>query len=189
VGLGDKRNVYGRALSRGMMQRVVLAKTLLHDPTLLLLDEPASGMDPIARRDMRLILRDLAARGATIVLSSHILSELADTCTSVGFMHCGKLLRHGPVESVLSSIHAESVRIRMEVLGGVEPAVELLRARPGVAELQVENTNVTFAFQGNAQARSELLRHLVASGVQLASFTPEQLGIESVLMSLIEGEA
>jgi ABC-2 type transport system ATP-binding protein len=188
VGLGDKRNVYGRALSRGMMQRVVLAKTLLHDPKLLLLDEPASGMDPIARRDMRLILRDLAARGATIVISSHILSELADTCTSVGFMHGGKLLQHGPVGTVLSSIQAENVRISIDVLAGVEPAVELLRAQPGVANVQVDNSKVVFAFQGNAQARAELLRHLVASGVQLASFTPEQLGIESVLMSLIEGE-
>jgi ABC-2 type transport system ATP-binding protein len=187
VGLGDKRNVYGRALSRGMMQRVVLAKTLLHDPKLLLLDEPASGMDPIARRDMRVILRNLAAGGATIVISSHILSELADTCTSVGFMHGGKLLRQGPIEAVLSSIEAESVRIRIDLLDGVEAAAELLRGRAGVGEVQVEGMKIVFAFQGNAPARAELLRHLVANGVALASFTPEQFGIESVLMSLIEG--
>jgi ABC-2 type transport system ATP-binding protein len=189
VGLGDKRNVYGRALSRGMIQRVVLAKTLLHDPKLLLLDEPASGMDPIARRDMRLILRDLAAGGATIVISSHILSELGDTCTSVGFMHTGKLLRHGPIESVLSSIQSESVRIRIEVLDGAEAAQAYLRARDGVDALQVEGTKLALTFRGNAQARAGLLRDLVAAGVAVASFTPEQLGIESVLMSLIEGDA
>jgi ABC-2 type transport system ATP-binding protein len=189
VGLGDKRNVYGRALSRGMMQRVVLAKTLLHEPKLLLLDEPASGMDPIARRDMRLVLRELADGGATIVISSHILSELADTCTSVGFMHGGKLLRHGPIEAVLSSIEAENVRIRIDLLDGAEGAAELLRSQPGVGELQIEGMKIVFAFQGNAQARAELLRHLVANGVGLSSFTPEQFGIESVLMSLIEGGA
>lgn len=189
VGLGDKRNVYGKALSRGMMQRVVLAKTLLHDPKLLLLDEPASGMDPIARRDMRLILRELAARGATIVISSHILSELADTCTSVGFMHGGKLLRHGPIETVLSSIEAENVRIRIDVLEGAEAAAELLRTRAGVGAVQIEGSKIVFAFEGSAQARSDLLRHLVANGVTLTSFTPEQFGIESVLMSLIEGSA
>ncbi len=186
VGLGDKRNVYGRALSRGMMQRVVLAKTLLHDPKLLLLDEPASGMDPIARRDMRLILRALAADGAAIVISSHILSELGDTCTSVGFMHGGKLLRHGPIEAVLSSIEAETVRIRVYVLNGVEAAAELLRTRAAVDAIQVEGAKIVFRFRGSAEKRSELLRDLVQHGVALTSFTPEQFGIESVLMSLIE---
>jgi ABC-2 type transport system ATP-binding protein len=188
VGLGDKRNVYGRALSRGMMQRVVLAKTLLHDPRLLLLDEPASGMDPLARREMRIILQALAAGGATILISSHILSELADTCTSVGFMHEGKLLRHGPIEAVLSSIEAENVRIRIDLLDGVEAAAELLRTLPAVDAIDVEGTRIVIGFRGNAQARSELLRDLVAHGVALTSFTPEQFGIESVLMSLIEGD-
>ena len=186
VGLSDKRNVYGRALSRGMMQRVVLAKTLLHTPRLLLLDEPASGMDPIARREMRLILRALAAGGATIVISSHILSEVGDTCTSVGFMHDGKLLRHGPIEAVLSSIEAESMRIRIDLLEGVEAAAEFLRTRAAVDAIQVEGTKIVFGFRGNEQARSELLRDLVAHGVALTTFAPEQFGIESVLMSLIE---
>src|SRR5690606_21977718 len=117
VRLTDKRNVYGRALSRGMMQRVVLAKTLLHDPKLLLLDEPASGMDPIARRDLRRILEELAEDGAAIVVSSHILSELSDMCTSVGIMHGGRLLEHGPIDRVMSAIEAESGQIRLEIEG------------------------------------------------------------------------
>lgn len=187
VGLSDARNVYGRALSRGMMQRVVLAKTLLHRPKLLLLDEPASGMDPIARRDLRAILRELAQDGATVVISSHILAELADTCTAVGFMHRGRLLRHGPVDAVLSSI-TEGARIRIEVLGGTEAAAEFLRAYKGVDGVAVDGARIAFGFRGGEHPRAELLRALVARGVVLASFTPEHSGIESVLMSLIEGE-
>jgi ABC-2 type transport system ATP-binding protein len=188
VGLADKRNVYGRALSRGMMQRVVLAKTLLHDPQVLLLDEPASGMDPIARRDMRRILRALAADGATVVISSHILTELADTCTSVGIMHLGKLVRHGSIEQVLSSLDAERVRIRIDVMEAIEAAVQFLGSRTDVDAIHIEGKKIVFAFHGNEQARSELLRELVAQGIVLSTFTPEQVGIESLLMSLIEGD-
>jgi ABC-2 type transport system ATP-binding protein len=188
VGLPDKRNVYGRALSRGMMQRVVLAKTLLHDPQLLLLDEPASGMDPIARRDMRRILQALAADGATVLISSHILGELSDTCTSVGIMHLGKLLRHGPMDTVLSSIDAERVDIRVEVVEGVEAAARLLGSRADVDAIRVDGSKIVFAFKGDRRARSELLRNLVVQGVALSAFTPERSGIESLLMSLIEGD-
>src|SRR5690606_40921026 len=149
----DKRNVYGRALSRGMMQRVVLAKTLLHDPKLLLLDEPASGMDPIARRDLWRILEDLAAGGAAILVSSHILSELSDMCTSVGIMHRGRLLRHGRIDDVMSAIEAESVRIRVEIASDVETVVGWLDGRPNVAEIRVDGTSVLFSFRGNGKDR------------------------------------
>jgi len=188
VGLGDKRNVYGRALSRGMMQRVVLAKTLLHDPQLLLLDEPASGMDPIARRDMRRVLQALAADGAAVVISSHILSELADTCTSVGIMHLGSLLRHGPMDTVLSSIDAERGHIRIEVVQDVEAAAGWLRRHTDVDAIRVDGSRIVFEFKGDRRARSELLRDLVGQGIELTAFTPERSGIESLLMSLIEGD-
>jgi ABC-2 type transport system ATP-binding protein len=121
------------------------------------------------------------------VISSHILSELADTCTSVGFVHGGKLLRHGPIETVLTSIEAETVRIRIDLINGVEAAADFLRTRTAVDTINVEGTKIVFGFRGNAQARSELLRDLVAHGVALTTFSPEQFGIESVLMSLIEG--
>ncbi|HEY5569620.1 MAG TPA: ABC transporter ATP-binding protein [Gammaproteobacteria bacterium] len=190
VGLGDKRNVYGRALSRGMTQRVVLAKTLLHEPRLLLLDEPASGMDPIARRDMRRILRALADDGATVVISSHILSELSDTCTSVGIMHLGRLLRHGPMASVLGSLDTERVRIRIDVTERIEAAAECLGGRADVDAIRIEGARIVFTFHGNEQARSALLRELIAHGIPLSAFTPEQAGIESVLLKLIgSGEA
>ena len=188
VKLGDKRNVYGRALSRGMTQRVVLAKTLLHEPRLLLLDEPASGMDPIARRDMRHILQELAADGAAIVISSHILSELSGMCTSVGIMHLGRLLRHGRMDSVLSSLHTERIEIEMEVLGDVDSALNLLTTRPGVDAVRAEGQTVLFKLSGEVEARFELLEGLIGQGVRMTSFTPGRSGIESLLMELIEDE-
>ena len=186
VKLIDKREVYGRALSRGMTQRVVLAKTLLHEPRVLLLDEPASGMDPIARRDMRRILEALAEAGATVVVSSHILSELADLCTSVGIMHLGRLLRYGPLSRVLASMGADRATIEIEALHAVESLVELLSQRTDVAEIRVDRTTVRFAFAGGGSARGELLKRIVESGIAIASFTPSRTGIESLLMELID---
>jgi ABC-2 type transport system ATP-binding protein len=186
VRLDDKRNVRGRALSRGMTQRVVLAKTLLHDPMLLLLDEPASGMDPIARRDLRLILQEAAARGATVVISSHILSELSDMCTSVGVMHLGNLLRHGPMETVLESLTVQQVEIRMEVAGGVDDAIELLSSRADIDAVRRDGAKLMFTFRGDKAAQSALLSGLVRQGVQVSAFTPNKSGIESLLMTLIE---
>lgn len=188
VRLADKRNVYGRALSRGMMQRVVLAKTLLHRPKLLLLDEPASGMDPIARRDLRLILEELAADGAAILVSSHILSELSDMCTSVGIMHRGRLLRHGRIDDVVSAIEAESARIRIEITHDVEAAVGWLGGHPNVADVRVDGASVVLEFRGNRYDRAELLRALVAEGFAVSAFTPERSSIESLLVSLIGEE-
>lgn len=186
VKLDDKRDLYGRELSRGMTQRVVLAKTLLHDPKLLLLDEPASGMDPIARRDLRHTLQDLAAAGAAVLVSSHILSELADMCTSVGIMHLGELLRYGSMESVIGSLEEQHVDVDMELLDAVETAAALLATQPGVETIRVEGTRVSFKFSGDRQARADLLRRVIAEGAAVSAFTPRKSGIETILMSLIE---
>lgn len=186
VDLADKRNVYGKGLSRGMTQRVVLAKTLLHEPRLLLLDEPASGMDPIARRDLRMILESLAADGATIIVSSHILSELSDMCTSVGIMHLGRLLRHGPLRSVVSSFEAASVRIELRVIGDPELTTARLSSRADTEQVAVTGNSVSFHFHGNESARAALLRELVGQDLQISAFVPRESGIESVLMDVIE---
>ena len=188
VKLSDKRDVMGKALSRGMTQRVVLAKTLLHDPKLLLLDEPASGMDPIARRDMRLILQDLASRGASIVVSSHILSELSDMCTSVGIMHKGRLLRSGSIADTLASIQAEEAIVRIELLEGWEPAKAWLSNHGSIDEIAIEGTRISFRFKGDKNDQSALLGMLIREEFRLVSFSPRETGIESVLMSLIESE-
>jgi ABC-2 type transport system ATP-binding protein len=185
VKLADKRNVYGRGLSRGMMQRVVLAKTLLHEPMLLLLDEPASGMDPLARRDLRLVLQELAAGGASVIVSSHILSELADMCTSVGIMHKGRLLKSGPIGSTLESIQLESALVQVEVIETIDPARNWLEAHAAVDTIEIEGLRISFRFNGDRQAQSELLAAMIRNELGLVSFSPKQSGIESLLMNLI----
>lgn len=189
VKLTDKRHAFGRELSRGMTQRVVLAKTLLHEPKLLLLDEPASGMDPIARRDMRLILQELAAGGASIIVSSHILSELADMCTSVGIMHEGKLLKHGSIKSTLESIQSEAVHVRVELIEAAgKTRLEWLETHELIDEIEVEGTRIQFRFRGDRNDQSQLLAAMIREEFDLVSFSPRETGIESLLMSLIDGE-
>lgn len=189
VNLADKRHVFGKSLSRGMTQRVVLAKTLLHRPRLLLLDEPASGMDPIARRDLRLVLEGLAEDGATIIVSSHILSELSDMCTSVGIMHNGKLLRHGPLRSVLRELSTERVRIQIDVAGDAGAAVVRLQARVDVDTIDIDENRISFSFTGDESDRSRLLKGLIEDGVAVSAFVPRDAGIESVLMDVIRSES
>ncbi len=186
VKLADKRKLFGRELSRGMTQRVVLAKTLLHEPKLLLLDEPASGMDPIARRDLRMILQELARDGAAVVISSHILSELSGMCTSVGIMHEGRLMNHGSMATVLSSLEVGRVEVEMEVLEGVEAAIELLEAREEVTDVKADGSRVAFTLTGDKGAQSALLAALVGAGAAVSAYTPARSDIESLLMKLVE---
>ncbi len=188
VKLGDKRNLMGKELSRGMTQRVVLAKTLLHEPKLLLLDEPASGMDPIARRDLRLVLQELAADGASVVVSSHILSELSDMCTSVGIMHLGKLLQYGSVASTLASMQTEAALVRIELIESTEHATAWLGGHEKVDDIEIEGSTISFRFQGDKHDQSVLLSSLVREDFRLVSFSPRESGIESLLMSLIDDE-
>ena len=188
VKLGDKRNDYGKALSRGMTQRVVLAKTLLHDPKLLLLDEPASGMDPLARRDLRLILQELAADGASVIVSSHILSELADMCTSVGIMHKGRLLHSGSIAETLASIATEATSIRVELVDSAERVIDWLRRDQRVDGIQIEGLLVSFSFRGKKHDQHDLLRAMIREDFPVVAFSPREGGMESVLMSLITEE-
>lgn len=186
VKLGDKRNVYGKGLSRGMMQRVVLAKSLLHRPRLLMLDEPASGLDPVARRDMRIILQEVAAEGACVLVSSHILSELAELCTSVGIMHEGKLITTGKLDDVLSDLEMDKVSIEIELL---EPGVglsEFLEKQSNIESVKMDGVKVSFEFTGGKPEQAKLIKDLVNAGLVFRSFIPKGKGIESLLMDLIE---
>jgi ABC-2 type transport system ATP-binding protein len=208
VGLTDKRDAYVHTLSRGMTQRLCLAHALVHDPQVLLLDEPASGLDPRARVEMRELLRELSAMGKTIVLSSHILTELAELCDVVGIMERGKLDISGP----LDEIHRRSADhrlLRLHVLSDWSAAEPLLAAHPGVRQIFVrdngrengrENANgdtngtgsqarqVEIEFHGDASAAADLLETLVLNRVRVASFTEAASDLEEAFLRLTKGE-
>ena len=137
VDLGHKRNDYVMGLSRGMKQRLSLARTMAHDPKLLILDEPASGLDPRARIELRELLKELKALGKTILISSHILTELAEMCTHIGIIETGRLLVSGEVGDVLRSLQPHKI-VEVRVLGNVEQAIEVLQPLAGVRDVRLQ---------------------------------------------------
>jgi ABC-2 type transport system ATP-binding protein len=193
VDLQHKRHAFVEALSRGMKQRLGLARCLVHDPDLLLLDEPASGMDPRARYEMREILKELQHMGKTVLVSSHILPELADVCTHVGIIQDGRIVREGPVDRVLRrtgmGIDVEVTALGetaevVRVLERLEPVAELLPAKsrpdaPGMAR-------ITFRTFGGDAELVEVLRALVRDDMQVVSFSPVHDNLEDVFLQITE---
>jgi ABC-2 type transport system ATP-binding protein len=186
VGLGDKRDAYVESLSRGMRQRLCLAHTLVHDPALLILDEPASGLDPRARVEMREILRELRAMGKTIMVSSHILPELGELCTSVGIIDHGRLLRSGRIDEIERSLRAVAV-LRIDLLSDPEPAIALLGTDTRVSSvLEVEGgigaARLEVAFDGDPDEQAALLRSLVEAGHRVAGFSQATSDLEEIFL-------
>jgi ABC-2 type transport system ATP-binding protein len=186
VNLMPQRNNWCKALSRGQTQRVVLAKTLLHRPRVLVLDEPASGLDPLARRDLRNVLRAIAREGATIFVSSHILSELSEMCTSLCVMNLGKLLASGTVEEVRQQLGSNERVVTITLLGGQERAVEWLTHRNAVHDLRVEGERVIFGFTGTDDSQADLIEGLIAGGVRMRSFEEKRSSFEDILVGVAE---
>ncbi len=146
--LTHKRDDYVNGLSRGMKQRLCLAKTLVHDPPVLILDEPASGLDPRARLEVKALLKELRKMGKTILISSHILTELADCCTSIGIIERGKLLMHGPIDEVYRKIQANR-HIQVRFAGDTAPGVSLIRSDPNVRSVQVDTRSCLVELAGD----------------------------------------
>jgi ABC-2 type transport system ATP-binding protein len=192
VDLGHKREAAVESLSRGMKQRLCLARTLAHDPQVLILDEPASGLDPRARIEMRELLRELQGMGKTIFFSSHILSEVADICTSIGIMEAGKLVAYGNLEEMRRQLQVHRL-MQVRVLGEIGPLKEALAHEPLVQSVMdgtaVELTAdiVRFDFTGDDAALSELLRQLVQAGLPIISFSEEVGDLEDVFMQVTKG--
>ncbi|MEO8511382.1 MAG: ABC transporter ATP-binding protein [Chloroflexota bacterium] len=189
VGLSDKRNAYVEALSRGMRQRLCLAHTLVHDPALLILDEPASGLDPRARVEMREILRELRGMGKTILVSSHILPELAEMCTAVGIIDRGRLLRSGRIADIERSLRANAL-LRIDVVGDAAAAAEWLGTRSGVADvLPVDGAPAGIArieatYDGDPDAQAALLRDMIAAGHVISGFTQAASDLEEIFLKV-----
>jgi ABC-2 type transport system ATP-binding protein len=188
VNLGHKKESYVDVLSRGMKQRLCLARCLIHDPDLLLLDEPASGLDPRARVEMRELLQELHRMGKTILVSSHILAELSEMCTHIGIVNDGRLVVSGKVDEVLRQAGARIMEVR--VTGEVsEQALAAARMVPGVADVQADGAVLKVAVDGDEQAVAALLGALVREGVPVVHFAEVASKLEDVFMSITGGEA
>jgi len=184
--LGHKRDDFVNALSRGMKQRLCLAKTLVHDPPVLILDEPASGLDPRARVEVKALLKELRRMGKTILISSHILTELADCCTSIGIIERGQLLMNGPIQDVYRRIR----RNRMVVVKFIEDmdrGLSILRSSPHTRDVQVEDHSATIELETDDEGVSALLNQLVGEGVRIRSFGEKEPTLEDVFMLVTKG--
>src|SRR5690349_20371784 len=167
--LTHKRDDFVTGLSRGMKQRLCLAKTLVHDPPVLILDEPSSGLDPRARLEVKALLKELRTMGKTILISSHILTELADCCTSIGIIERGQLLLHGPIETVYRQIQRNR-QIEVRFSRSPEAGVSLIRSDPKVRDVQMNHRSCTVEIDGEDTDVQRLLRQLANADCGLVSF-------------------
>jgi len=181
-----KRDDFVNSLSRGMKQRLCLAKTLVHDPPVLILDEPASGLDPRARVEVKALLKELRQMGKTILISSHILTELADCCTSIGIIERGKLLMHGTIEDVYRRIRRNRI-IEIKFLDKMEVGVSIIRKLPETQDVRVEDHAATIELAGDAAKVSALMDEMVAAGVKMNSFAEKEPTLEDVFMLVTKG--
>jgi ABC-2 type transport system ATP-binding protein len=199
VGLGEKREAYVESLSRGMRQRLCLAHTLVHDPALLILDEPASGLDPRARVEMREILRELRSMGKTILVSSHILPELGEMCTGVAIIDRGQVLRAGSIDDIERSLRATAL-LRIELLGdeaAVEAALAWLAADARVgealpADVRDGTTRFEVTFDGSDPDQADLLRAMIEAGHRVIGFSQATSDLEEIFLKVtgqIDAEA
>jgi ABC-2 type transport system ATP-binding protein len=187
VDLAEKRGAYVQSLSRGMQQRLCLAHALVHDPQVLILDEPASGLDPRARVELRELLRELRTMGKTILISSHILPELEELCTSVAIIDHGRLLVQGRVKEIERRLRAGAVlRIHLLADGDALAAVMArLRLDPEVASAEpLGDGHVEVGFRGDDHGAARLLRDLVAADVPIASFSRAASDLEELFLQV-----
>lgn len=184
VNLTDKKDAYVDSLSRGMKQRLCLARSLIHNPELLILDEPASGLDPRARVEMKEILKELKDMGKTILISSHILPELAELCTSIGIIEHGKMVVSGTVDEIMERVALKKT-LRIRVMGDMEPAVKLLKEQTTVGAVSLHNDYIEADFKGTEEDMVQILKTAVGAGIPVVSFSQADKNLESVFMHLI----
>jgi ABC-2 type transport system ATP-binding protein len=180
VGLPDRMDTPVEALSRGMKQRLCLARALIPDPPVLLLDEPASGLDPRARVELRELVRELHRMGKTMVVSSHILPELAEMCTSFGFIDGGRMVASGTLEELTGSRDRSTLRINVagdvhEAAAALEGVERVLATRPGDSSIEVD-------VRGGAETTSIVLQALLAAGVTMTAVNPVGSSLEDVFL-------
>lgn len=187
VNLSDKKEVYVDTLSRGMKQRLCVARALIHNPALLVLDEPNSGLDPRARVEMKELLQNLRSMGKTIVISSHILSELSEMCNSIGIMDRGKLVTAGKIEDVMTQVFGGN-KLVISIHGEMEPAVRMLKehAQVKVDTVGEKDIHISHSMQENEIA--QMIAQMIGSGIVVTGFYKEEGNLESLFMQLTGGQ-
>lgn len=187
VGLDEKVDFYVDGLSRGMKQKLCLARALIHNPSLLIMDEPTSGLDPRTRYEFKEILKDLREQGKTVLISSHILSELSEICTDIGIIEQGKIVLEGNMEEILSRINTSNPLI-ISVFGNRETAMAILKSHPLVETITVREEDIVVGFAGDKQDEANLLVQLVDADVLVYGFVRERGNLESVFMQITDHE-
>ena len=176
------------SLSRGMRQRIGLAKTLIHDPAILILDEPAGGLDPTARIEMRQTIGRLKNLGKTILLSSHILPELSSICDKVGIIFKGKLLVQGTVKEISKQLQ-ENLVIGLTVDSDINEAAALLKRMEGVDNVEIlDDTDIQFVFSGTRNQISDVLKLLIENGITVRWFAENEADLENVFLGITQRE-
>jgi ABC-2 type transport system ATP-binding protein len=190
VDLAHRRNDYVDSLSRGMKQRLCLARTLTHDPQVLILDEPASGLDPRARIEIRELLRELQSMGKTIFFSSHILLEVAEICTTIGIIEAGQLVTSGSMDEIQGKQRAR--RVRIAITDRVQQARAMLQAMPNVLSALIEKqgerrAEIVADFTGDDAAQAAILSNLMEAKLAVIGFQEEKIDLEAVFMQRTKG--
>ena len=189
--LTDKRKDLCKSLSRGMKQRALLAKTLVHDPSVMLLDEPGANLDPKARIDMRNLLRKLADQGKTILVSSHVLTELEDLCDEIGIMRNGKMVVCGSLEEITQSKHTQRT-LEIELLKSFPELpqwVEQHATLSGLKETNESKTHFQIIHSGSREEVPEILSQMVGLGVEVTSFTTRKSKVEDLFLEIESGSS
>jgi ABC-2 type transport system ATP-binding protein len=188
VNLTHKRDSYVDLLSRGMKQRLCLARSLIHDPEVLILDEPASGLDPRARVEMREILKELKNMGKTILISSHILPELAEMCDVIGIIDQGKLVAEGSVSEIQAKLQGEKL-ITVKTTGNLHRAGAFFEDDPFVSKLtiQEEEGTLQFLYKGTTEQQIQLLKKAILQELPIISFSEAETNLEDVFMEITKG--
>ena len=186
VNLTDKKEFYVDTLSRGMKQRLCVARALLHNPKLLILDEPNSGLDPRARVEMKELLKNLHSMGKTIVISSHILAELSEMCSSIGIMNRGQLVASGKIEEIMQRLSGGN-RIHIRVDAGMETAVRMVKEQAGAVVESVRENELIITYNGSDEEICAMIGRLIQNQVLLTGFYKEEGNLETLFMQLTGG--
>jgi ABC-2 type transport system ATP-binding protein len=186
VDLGYKREALVTSLSRGMTQRLGLARVLLHDPQVLILDEPASGLDPRARIEIRQLLKQLRGMGKTIMVSSHILPELADVCNKVGIIERGELLVSAEVAEVMRQVREQPV-LEIGIVGDLDAAAKLLEGHDLVDQVEIRDRRLYATLNKGVEDYSDLPTLLIQAGFKLSTFKEDEINLETAFMALTKG--